>query len=178
MSWSLATNGPEARALVTSVTDDPMTLLAGAAYAAALAEPPATAAAASAPPADPGAVSITSSNVLDDDGTPWQFLHDNNRTTTVQPDTDIAHAFNLANGDRLDLTQILANAALRSDLTNIGDFVAVLGYGANDAGYGDGTKTLLSVSGPDGAALVVLEGSGRLTVDDLLKNDSLILPPR
>jgi hypothetical protein len=179
MSWSLATNGPEARALVASVTDDPITLLAGTAYAAALADqaPTPTAASASAPSPDAGAVSITSANVLDDSPT-WQFLHDSNRTTVVRPNTDIAHAFNPANGDRLDLTQILANASLRSDLTNIGDFVTVLGYGANDAGYGDGTKTLLSVSGPDGSAMVVLEGSGRLTVDDLLKNDSLILPPR
>jgi hypothetical protein len=181
MSWSLATNGPEARALVASVTDDPMTLLAGTAYAAALAIPaPVSASSGMAPPDDPGAVSLTSANVLDEvgDDSSWQFLHDANRTTIVQPATDIAHAFSLADGDRLDLTQILANASLRGDLTNIGDFVVVLGYGANDAGYGDGTKTLLSVSGPDGSAMVALEGSGRLTVDDLLRHDSLILPPR
>jgi hypothetical protein len=180
MSWSLATNGPDSRALVASVTDDPMTVLAGMAYAAALVEPAAAAASSGMIPDDPGAVSLTGANVLDEvgDNATWQFLHDTNRTTIVQPETDIAHAFTLADGDRLDLTQILANAPLRSDLTNIGDFVTVLGYGANDAGYGAGTKTLLSVSGPDGSAVVALEGSGRLTVDDLLRNDSLILPPR
>jgi len=180
VSWSLATNGPEARALVASVTDDPMTLLAGAAYAAVLVDPAPATASAGMPPDDVGAVSLTSANVLDEVGgeTTWQFLHDDNRITVVQPATDIAHAFDLAAGDRLDLTRILANAALLSDLTNIGDFVVVLGYGANDAGYGAGTKTLLSVNGPDGSAVVALEGSGRLTVDDLMRNDSLILPPR
>ncbi|MFO1161090.1 MAG: DUF4214 domain-containing protein [Reyranellaceae bacterium] len=179
-SWSLAANGPEAAALVASVTDDPLTVLAATAYAQTLADPASASPLAGLLPADPSLVSITSANVLDETGdtTNWQFLHDGSQTTIVQPTTEIARAFSLADGDRLDLTQILANAPLRSDLTNIGDFVKVLGYGANDAGYGDGTKTLLSVAGPDGSALVALEGSGRLTVDDLLRHDSLILPPR
>ncbi len=56
-------------------------------------------------------------------------------------------------------------------------FVKVLGYGKNDPGFGAGTKTTLGVTGPHGSAIVNLEGSGKLDLSDLLKHQSLILPP-
>ena len=54
----------------------------------------------------------------------------------------------------------------------------VLGSGRNDPGFGPGTKTTLVINGPDGSATVNLEGVGRLDLSDLLKHQSLILPPQ
>ena len=56
------------------------------------------------------------------------------------------------------------------------DFQGV-GYAANDPGFAAGTKTMLEIAGPNGSASVSLEGTGRLTVDDLVRNNSLVLPP-
>jgi hypothetical protein len=95
----------------------------------------------------------------------------------VQAGTDFVKNFDLARGDKLDLTQILAGAPLAHDLANLGNFVKVLGYGSNDPGFGAGTKTSLEVTGPHGSAVVNLEGVGRLELSDLLKHQSLLLPP-
>jgi autotransporter passenger strand-loop-strand repeat protein len=95
----------------------------------------------------------------------------------VQAGSDISQAFSLLNGDKLDLTSVLAGAPLAPDLANIGNFVSVLGYGDNDAGYGAGTQTVLQINGPNGGAIVHLEGSGKLGLQDLLSHNSLILPP-
>ena len=53
----------------------------------------------------------------------------------------------------------------------------VPGYGQNDPGFGAGSKTSLEVTGPHGSALVNLEGAGKLELEDLLKHNSLLLPP-
>jgi hypothetical protein len=95
----------------------------------------------------------------------------------IRAGTDFVGNFSLVQGDRLDLTHILAGAPLAHDLTNIANFVKVTGYGHNDPGFGPGTKTSLEVSGPRGSAIVNLEGSGKLELSDLLKHHSLILPP-
>jgi autotransporter passenger strand-loop-strand repeat protein len=91
--------------------------------------------------------------------------------------TDVSQAFSLLNGDKLDLTSILAGAPIAPDLANIGNFVQVLGIAGNDAGFGAGVQTVLQVNGPIGYALVHLEGSGKLELQDLLSHNSLILPP-
>src|SRR5262249_49770200 len=92
-------------------------------------------------------------------------------------DADATQNFDFKHGGQLDLTQVLAGAPLAADLTNIGDFVKVLGHGKNDPGFGHGTKTTLEISGPNGGAVVNLEGTGKLELRDLLKHTSLILPP-
>jgi hypothetical protein len=95
----------------------------------------------------------------------------------VTPGSVLSQRFSIGHGDQLDLTKLLAGAPLAADLTNIGDFVKVLGYGRNDPGFGHGTRTTLEITGPGGRAIVNLEGSGKLDVKDLLSHDSLILPP-
>jgi len=95
----------------------------------------------------------------------------------IRAGVDYVSRFSLAGGDKLDLTQILAGAPLAHDLANLGSFVQVLGAAANDPGFGAGTKTALAVTGPDGSAIVNLEGSGKLQLKDLLSHQSLVLPP-
>ncbi len=85
--------------------------------------------------------------------------------------------FDLARGDKLDLTKLLSGAPLAADLTNVSDFVRVLAYAQNDTGYASGTQTALDVTGPGGHAVVHLEGSGKLDLQALLAHNSLILPP-
>jgi len=135
--------------------------------------------------------SITKTNV---EGGPKNigatFLHDNGKqastfaasTLAVSPSQDLVvqpgkQNVSFNHGEKLDLTQLLAGAPLAHDLTNIGDFVKVLGHGRNDAGFGQGTKTTLEVTGPGGSAVVNLESSGKLGLKDLLSHNSLILPP-
>ena len=81
----------------------------------------------------------------------------------VQPGSDTPQKLDLHQGGRLDLTQVLAGAPLASDLTNIGDFVKVVGHGRNDPGFGHGTKTTLEITGPNGGA-VVTRGVGTLGI--------------
>jgi collagen type VII alpha len=95
----------------------------------------------------------------------------------IRAGTDFVQNFSLAQGDTLDLTKILAGVPLAHDLANLGEFVKVLGYGKNDPGFGAGTKTTLEVTGLHGTAVVNLEGAGKLDLQDLLKHQSLILPP-
>ena len=92
----------------------------------------------------------------------------------VQPGNQ---SFSFNHGEKLNLTQLLAGAPLAHDLTNIGNFIKVLGHGTNDPGFGQGTKTTLEISGPGGSAVVNLESSGKLGLKDLLSHNSLILPP-
>ena len=94
----------------------------------------------------------------------------------IRAGTDFVQNFSLSQGDKLDLTQILAGAPLAHDLAK-SRFVKVLGYGKNDPGFGPGTKTSLEISGPHGSAMVNLEGAGKLDLKDLLKHHSLLLPP-
>ena len=87
-----------------------------------------------------------------------------------------SYQFSLAQGDKLDLSQILAGAPVNQDLSNIGQYVKVIGHGPNDPGYGSGTQTVLQITGPNGTAIVHLEGSGKLNVHELVKNDAIIPP--
>jgi hypothetical protein len=135
-------------------------------------------------------VTFTSDSVLGPIGRAfgWRFLHGQGtlgdatptgRSSLMQQSgTDaISQSFSLSHGDKLDLTQLLAGAPLAADLANIGDYVKVVGYGKNDPGFGRGTKTVLEVTGPNGGATINLEGSGKLSLKDLLSHNSLILPP-
>jgi hypothetical protein len=127
-----------------------------------------------------------------DQGSIWKFLQSEGTATgesasgalggsgttiVVQTGGPFTERFNLASGDKLDLTQVLAGAPISQDLTNLGQFVKVVGYGVNDPGYGQGTKTMLEITGPGGSARIDLQGSGRLDLKDLLHHDSLLLPP-
>ena len=110
-------------------------------------------------------------------GTTTIVLGGNSQAALIRAGTDNVRNFNLAQGDKLDLTKILAGAPLAHDLANLGNFVKVLGYSQNDSGFGHGTKTSLEVTGPHGSAVVNLEGVGKLELSDLLKHHSLLLPP-
>ena len=96
--------------------------------------------------------------------------------SAVQPGT-VSENFSVLQGDKLDLTKILAGAHLAHDLSNLSQFVKVLGYSSNDPGFGPGTKTTLEIVGPNGTGIVNLENSGKLNLKDLLSHNSLILPP-
>jgi hypothetical protein len=82
--------------------------------------------------------------------------------------------FSLTDGDRLNLTTLLGGATLAPDLSNLGSFLSAAAATQNAAG---GFDTTLSISGPGGAASVVLESSGSITVLDLVSNNALVLPP-
>jgi hypothetical protein len=139
-----------------------------------------------------GAGQINQANLLGefDNSASWKFLATDGRMTSAgapgSPGTNIVvvqaggsftQQFNIALGDKLDLTQVLAGAPISQDLTNLSQFVRVVGHGANDPGYGHGTKTTLEITGPSGSARVDLQGSGRLDLKDLLHHDSFLLPP-
>jgi hypothetical protein len=94
----------------------------------------------------------------------------------IQGGTHSSVPFSLARGDQLDLSQILQGAPTAQDLTNIRQFVKVLGHGPNDPAFGHGTQTVLQISGPSDQAIVHLQGSGKLDLEDLVKHDSLIPP--
>jgi hypothetical protein len=95
----------------------------------------------------------------------------------VQPGTNVSGDFSVHQGDKLDLTKILAGAPLTADLSNLHHFVKVLGHSSNDPGFGPGTKTTLEIAGPHGTGIVNLQNSGKLDLKDLLSHNSLILPP-
>jgi hypothetical protein len=42
--------------------------------------------------------------------------------------------------------------------------------------FGHGTKTVVQISGPSGQAIVHLQGSGKLNLQDLVKHAGLIPP--
>jgi hypothetical protein len=110
-------------------------------------------------------------------GQPGTSAGEHGRDLLIRAGTGFVQNFSVAQGDKLDLRQILAGAPLTHDLTNIDKFVRVLGHGRNDPGFGPGTKTSLEISGPHGTAVLNLEGAGKLELKDLLQHHSLLLPP-
>ena len=98
-------------------------------------------------------------------------------TLVVQGGGSYSQQFNITAGDKLDLTHVLAGAPIAHDLTNLNQFIKIVGHGAMDPASSGGTKTTLEVTGPAGSATVNLVGSGKLDLKDLLQHSSLILPP-
>jgi hypothetical protein len=93
--------------------------------------------------------------------------------------------FSLIDGDKLNLKALLGGAPLAHDLSNLGSFLGVTGQSTDFFG---GTDTTLAVSGPGGAASLVLFNSGSVTASDwisngsislldLISNNALVLPP-
>ena len=66
---------------------------------------------------------------------------------------------------------------IEANLVNLGAYVSLTGYSDNVPGFGAGTTTTLAITGPGGNAIVNLEGSGKLDLQDLLQHNALILPP-
>ena len=128
-----------------------------------------------------------------EDGSAWKFQHaqgsmtspgatetlgSSGHTIVVQAGLAYSEQFVIARGDRVDLRHILAGGPITArDLTNLNQFVKVVGHGPNDPGFGIGNKTTLEITGPGGSARIDLQGSGRLDLKDLLHHDSLLLPP-
>jgi len=144
---------------------------------------------------DPLTPQLNQGNVLGDlaDWVSWKFLHiggagagnlldpasvsGSGQTLVVQAGGSYKENFSLAS-DKLDLTQVLSGAPLAHDLTNISQFVKIVSHGPSDPGFAGGGKTTLEITPPGGgSALVTLEGSGNLTLKQLLNHDSLLLPP-
>jgi hypothetical protein len=76
-------------------------------------------------------------------------------------------------GDKLNLTMLLSGAALTPDLSNLGSFLSAEAAPQNAAGDVD---TTLSISGPGGAASVVLANTSSISVLDLVSDNALVLP--
>jgi hypothetical protein len=169
-SWTLAENGAQAVTLVSAVTSEPLTVLTGTANADKI-----VARSSSLPSA--ASVALTSENIFGNIAPAFLTGDAMGVTTMVQPGSNTRQTFDMGHGDQLDLTQVLAGANLRHDLTNIADFVKVIGYGSGDPGSAAGATSMLEIMGPNGSATIALEASGRLTVDDLVKNNALVLPP-
>jgi hypothetical protein len=110
-------------------------------------------------------------------GQPGDVAGEDGTDLLIRAGTHFVRNFSLTQGDKLDLTSILAGAPMAHDLANLGQFVKVLGYGQNDPGFGAGTKTTLEVTGPQGSAVVNFEGVGKTDLQHLLKHQSLMLPP-
>jgi hypothetical protein len=72
------------------------------------------------------------------------------------------------------LTKVLAGVPAHV-LANLGNLVTV-SSGPNDPGFGPGTKTTLAINSPNGIVTVNLESAGKLDLQDLVKNHSLIVP--
>ncbi len=89
--------------------------------------------------------------------------------------TDTIGGFSLTNGDKLDLTQILAGTSLAADLSNLGGFVTV-GSQA-DLRHAGWIDTTLSIAGTVGTANVTLLNTGSMTLANLVSAGSLVLPP-
>ncbi len=120
----------------------------------------------------------------------WKFL-DSTSTNTSQSATEVqgtparaivvlagsslTEPFNIANGDKLDLSHVLAGAPISHDLTNLGEFVRVVGHATVDPLHGQGTT--LEITGAGGSSRINLQGSGKLELKDLVQHDSLLLPP-
>ena len=92
--------------------------------------------------------------------------------TVVQAGTTITTSFSLLQGDKLDLTQILAGVNLNPNLSNLSQYVTVI-----DHANAGGVSATLTVTGPNGTGVVNLEDSGNLSLKGLLNHNSLILPP-
>jgi hypothetical protein len=85
----------------------------------------------------------------------------------------VINGFSLAAGDKLNLAGLLAGAALAPDLSNLGSFLSVTGQ---NPGQISGWNTTLAVTGPSGAASLILSGPTAVAVLDLLNAKALILP--
>lgn len=89
--------------------------------------------------------------------------------------TQTLFGFTLTNGDVLDLTHILADAGVASDLSNLGDFVGVATQ--IDATYPQFTDTVLTVRGSGGTDTITLANTGGgIGLSDLVSHGSLALP--
>lgn len=73
--------------------------------------------------------------------------------------------FSLTNGDKLDLSQILAGTAVLPDMSNLASFVKL-----TTQGHGECANTVLTVSGSSGSEVVTLLGAGKLTLAALEAN--------
>ena len=130
-------------------------------------------------------------------GNDWVYLHGYGNTVEAGAGTDalwggaggddfvlnakggalFIENFSLSNGDKLDLSQILAGTSLRSDLTNLASFVKVIGHATDDAAFGTksdgGINTQLAITGVNATALVTLENTGSVTLSNLVADKSL-----
>ncbi len=98
------------------------------------------------------------------------FIYGSNETVSLR---GAAHAqtisgFKLANGDRLDLTQVLAGVSLLHDLSNLKNYVSVVRSGSD---------SVLIANGPLGTDAVIVHGAGSLGLSDFVAHAAFVLPP-
>lgn len=142
---------------------------------------------------DEGSTSITASSLTLGDGTNLVFLEGNGDTIRDGAGTDRIMAveasnerfvvnaaggtieiagFTTTNGDVLDLSAILAGAAVAANLSNLGDFVTLAT--APDSRHAAWTDTTLTITGPGATASVTLVNAGTLALADLIASHSVI----
>ena len=78
---------------------------------------------------------------------------------------------NVTDSSGIDLSNVLAGTSLTNDLTNVN--LTILSEGTTAAG---GSKLVFDVTSSSGHAVVTVETSAKLNLEDLLKNSSLIPP--
>jgi hypothetical protein len=97
------------------------------------------------------------------------FIAGSEDSLTIQasPGTQTVFGFNPANGDQIDLSQILVGVSLTPDLSNIGNYLSVLDNGSN---------TSIFVAVPDCHDTVLLSGVGALSLQNLFNDHALYFP--
>gem|GEM_PF-5167414 len=89
-------------------------------------------------------------------------------TAVANTGSQSVSGFNMANGDRIDLSQFLSTASLTHNLSNLSSFVSVSTSGSN---------TVLQIAGAAGSDTVQLNGVGALSLQTLINGNAFILPP-
>ena len=90
------------------------------------------------------------------------------QTVQASAGAQLLGGFSAAQGDQIDLRQILAGIPLAHNLSNLGAYVSDSASGSN---------TVLAISGPNGSDTVFLAGVGALSLQDLINSNALALPP-
>ena len=83
-------------------------------------------------------------------------------------------AFTATQGDKLDISQLLTNAPLTANFTNIGHFVSIIATTENSA---TSWNQSLAINGPGGSAAVTIVTSTSNGLAELLGDHALIVMP-
>ena len=85
--------------------------------------------------------------------------------------TDAIAGFTLTNGDKLDLSRLLAGTGALADGSNLASFVKLT---QEDTNHPSTTDTVLTVKGISASASVTLLNTGTLTLSDLIEHGSIV----
>jgi plastocyanin len=112
--------------------------------------------------------SSSSMNISGSEGLGFIVGAEDSLTIQANQGTQTVSGFNPANGDQIDLSQILAGVSLTPDLGNIGNYLSVAHSGSN---------TALVIAAPNFHDTVLLTGVGALSLQNLVNDHAFYLPP-